>query len=106
MTALLLWWLMLISQENLAARGSAAPLGLQEDQGRAGWLSSGKARADSRRLVLQQLMAREGIFLWASEPSPKQWMNSLRLQPGLMRRLRKCTRGPRGREGPSFAEEV
>lgn len=48
----------------------------------------------------------QGIFLWASEPSPKQWMNSPLLQPGLMRRLRKCTRGPGGREGPSFAEEV
>lgn len=53
----------------------------------------------------------QGVFLWASESSPKQWMNSPLLQPGLTASHEKAkevkhTRGPQGREGPSFAEEV
>lgn len=85
---------MLISQEDLAAWDSAAPLGFQEDQGWAGWLSSSKERAKVQQSVWTQGQGRQqkactpaadgqGVFLWASESSPKQWMNSPLLQPGL-----------------------
>lgn len=43
----------------------------------------------------------QGVFLWASESSPKQWMNSPLLQPGLTASHEKAKEAKEAHKRPS-----